>query len=97
MARLFALLFGPASDLLLMTGHHGRLGKVNMACALVNIALNLLLIPPFGVLGAALATSTVLIGWSFWLYLLARRYTTVETCLFRRAPALLLAARARGL
>jgi O-antigen/teichoic acid export membrane protein len=95
-ARLVALVFGPASDLLLMTGHHGRLGKVNLVCAVANIALNFLLIPRFGVLGAASATGGALIAWSAWLYFLARRHTPIETCLFRRAPALLLAARARG-
>lgn len=95
-ARLVAVVFGPASDLLLMTGHHARLGKVNLVCAAANIVLNLLLIPRFGVVGAASATSVALIGWSAWLYLLARRHTPVETCLFRRASALLLAARARG-
>ena len=96
LARLLALFFGPSSDLLLMTGHHGRLGKVNLVCAVLNIGLNLLLIPQFGVVGAAVATGTVLIGWSWWLYLLVRRHTAVETCVFRRAPALLLAVRARG-
>jgi O-antigen/teichoic acid export membrane protein len=95
-ARLVSLLFGPASDLLLMTGHHGRLGKVNLICALLNIALNLVLIPRLGVVGAALATGTALIGWSFWLYLIARRHTPIETCILRRAPTLLLAARAGG-
>ena len=96
LARLLALFFGPSSDLLLMTGHHGRLGKVNLVCAALNIGLNFLLIPRFGVVGAAVATGTVLIGWSWWLYVLVRRHTAVETCLFRRAPALLLAVRARG-
>lgn len=96
LARLASLLVGPASDLLLMTGHHARLGKVNLVCALVNIALNLVLIPRLGVLGAALATGLALIGWSAWLYLIVRRHTPIETCILRRAPALLVAARVGG-
>jgi O-antigen/teichoic acid export membrane protein len=94
LARLASLLFGPASDLLLMTGHHARLGKINLVCALANIALNLLLVPQLGVMGASLATGAALVGWSAWLYAVARRHTPIETCLLRRAPALLVAARA---
>ena len=96
MARLVSVLFGPASDLLLMTGHHRLLGKVNLMCALLNIVLNLVLIPPFGIVGAAAATSVALVCWSAWLYCLSRRDTAIETCLIRRVPALLTLQRARG-
>ncbi|MGD9510731.1 MAG: lipopolysaccharide biosynthesis protein [Geminicoccaceae bacterium] len=95
-ARLVSVLFGPASDLLLMTGHHRLLGKVNLMCALLNIVLNLVLIPPFGIAGAAAATSVALVCWSAWLYGLSRRDTAIETCLIRRVPALLTLQRARG-
>ena len=95
-SRLVSVLFGPASDLLLMTGHHRLLGKVNLSCALLNIVLNLILIPSFGIMGAAAATSTALIAWSIWLYLLSRRDTSIETCLLRRVPTLLILQRARG-
>lgn len=95
-ARLASLLFGPASDLLLMTGHHGRLGRVNLVCAGLNVGLNLALIPHLGVLGAALATGTALVGWSAWLYLIGRRHTPIETCILRRALAPRPAVRAGG-
>jgi O-antigen/teichoic acid export membrane protein len=95
-ARLISVLFGPASDLLLMTGHHRLLGKVNLSCALLNIVLNLILIPSFGIMGAAAATSIALIAWSIWLYLLSRRDTSIEICLLRRVPSLLILQRARG-
>jgi O-antigen/teichoic acid export membrane protein len=94
LARLVSVLFGPASDLLLMTGHHRLLGKVNLVCALLNIALNLVLIPPFGIVGAATATSIALVSWSAWLYQLSRRDTAIETCLIRRIPVLLTQHRA---
>ena len=48
LGRLAAVLLGPASDLLLMTGHHRRLGRVNLAFAILNLALNLALIPWLG-------------------------------------------------
>ncbi|HET6468243.1 MAG TPA: oligosaccharide flippase family protein [Geminicoccaceae bacterium] len=88
--RVLAVLVGPTSDLLLMTGHHRRLGYVNLAVALGNIALNLVLVPRLGGLGAAIATSTAAVGWTLWLYLLARRHTPIEPCLLlrlRRPPA----------
>ena len=86
--RLAAVLLGPASDLLLMTGHHRRLGRVNLVFAVLNIALNLVLIPWLGAAGAAVATTTATVSWSAWLYRMARRLTPVETCalgLLRRA------------
>jgi O-antigen/teichoic acid export membrane protein len=92
--RLVAVLFGPASDLLLMTGHHGRLGRVNLAFAAINLALCLTLIPLFGAGGAAWATALTLVGWSAWLYRLAKQVTHCETCLLRRRTDLLRALRA---
>ena len=73
LGRLAAVLLGPASDLLLMTGHHRRLGRVNLVFAILNLALNLALIPWLGGLGAAIATCTASVSWSAWLYLMARR------------------------
>lgn len=82
--RLAAALFGPASDVLLMTGHHGRLGRVNLVFALVNLALNLVLIPRFGAAGAAVATTAASLSWNVWLYVLVRRLTPTDTCVLRR-------------
>lgn len=87
LGRLATVLMGPASDLLLMTGHHARLGRINLVFALVNIALNFFLIPRFGATGAALATTIAYVSWSAWLYRLSRRLTAVETCpLLRPRP-----------
>jgi O-antigen/teichoic acid export membrane protein len=82
--RLAAAVFGPASDVLLMTGHHGRLGRVNLLFALVNLALNLVLIPWFGAAGAAIATTAASLSWNVWLYVLVRRLTPTDTCVLRR-------------
>lgn len=48
--------FGLAGNLLLMTGHSRLLLVNSLSCLGLNIALNLLLIPHFGLLGAAIAT-----------------------------------------
>lgn len=82
--RLIAVMLGPASDLLLMTGHHQRLGRVNLFFAFLNLALNLLLVPALQSLGAAIATSIASVGWSICLYRIGRRHTAIETCVLRR-------------
>lgn len=82
--RVLLVCFGPASDILLMTGHHRRLARVNGFFAAANLILNLILVPAFGSLGAAVATSTTAVCWNAWLYLLVRRHTPVETSVIRR-------------
>lgn len=49
--------FSSAEDLLNMTGHEGMTASSYFAALLVNLVLNLALIPYFGLLGAAVATS----------------------------------------
>ena len=84
LGRLASVLLGPASDLLLMTGHHRRLGRINFVFAVLNIALNVVLIPWFGAAGAAIATTTASVSWNAWLYLMARKVTPIDTCALRR-------------
>ncbi len=55
------ILFTCAPNVLEMTGHGWRLRRVNIAALLVNAALCFALIPPFGGLGAALATTATLV------------------------------------
>lgn len=55
--QLIKTLLGPAGPVLLMCGHEKLLAKISVVTVLLNILLNLLLIPPFGLLGAAVATS----------------------------------------
>tara|TARA_R110002096_G_scaffold107616_3_gene235606 strand:- start:14510 stop:15931 length:1422 start_codon:yes stop_codon:yes gene_type:complete len=49
--------FSSAEDLLNMTGHQGMTASSYFGALLVNLVLNLALIPYFGLLGAAVATS----------------------------------------
>ncbi|MFQ5441891.1 MAG: flippase [Thermodesulfobacteriota bacterium] len=52
---------GGTGNVLSMTGHqHKELGS-NIAAMALNVALNLLLIPAYGVIGAAIATSSTLV------------------------------------
>ena len=58
---LVALPFGPCENLLLMAGKSGRSFLNNLIALSVNVGLNLLLIPRYGTVGAAVAWAVALI------------------------------------
>jgi O-antigen/teichoic acid export membrane protein len=58
----------PVEHLLNMTGHHRDTIRVYVFAAAASIALNLVLIPAFGIIGAAIASYTAMIGGNIWLY-----------------------------
>ncbi|MCA9106850.1 MAG: polysaccharide biosynthesis C-terminal domain-containing protein [Planctomycetales bacterium] len=60
---------GSVGNILSMTGHHRDLARILLFSASMNIALNLLLIPAFGALGAAIATGTSIITWNILAWL----------------------------
>lgn len=73
---------GPAAAILLLTGHEG----IYIPVVAGNVALRLLgffvLIPPFGVLGAAIASTVSLVVATVALNLLCRRRTGLEPSIF---------------
>lgn len=64
---------GPVGYLMGLTGHEREAAWVFGASAALNVVLNLVLIPIFGMIGGAMATMTTLILWNFWLIVLVRR------------------------
>lgn len=81
-------LAGPVGYLLSMTGHQNRVVQVLGGSALLNAGLNAALIPAFGVLGAALATTTTNLIWNLVLHVsVARRLGIDSTALGRDLPA----------
>lgn len=75
---------GPAESLLNMSGNHKVCAKL-FACALgVNVLLNALLIPIYGLYGAALATAVATIFETIALYVVVRR--TLGVSMFVFAP-----------
>lgn len=54
---MMSCFFGLAGNLLLMTGHARLLLFNSVVCGIFNLALNLLLVPPLGLFGAALGTA----------------------------------------
>lgn len=73
---------------------------MNAFFALLNVALTLILIPLFGIAGAASATIATALLWKANLYRMVRRYGSVESSLLvrgaERAWALLSGTRLSG-
>ena len=80
--NLFASASGPAALVLNMTGHQDTAGKTYGGAALANVALNVLLIPRFGIAGAALATAFTTIVMSAVLVYLVRRRLGLRSSIF---------------
>jgi O-antigen/teichoic acid export membrane protein len=64
---------GPAEQLLAMTGHERAGAWIAGAALLVNLVLNLLLVPVIGAIGAAIGTSIALAAQAILLMALAKR------------------------
>lgn len=64
---------GPAQGLLMVTGKHNLAACIMAVTVGVNAVVNLALIPPFGLMGAAAATATAFICEAVMLYLAVRR------------------------
>jgi O-antigen/teichoic acid export membrane protein len=64
---------GPAERLLNMLGVRKQCAAIYAAAFVINLVLCLLLIPPLGVEGAAIATATALVFESVLLFVIARR------------------------
>ncbi|MCZ6665327.1 MAG: oligosaccharide flippase family protein [Gammaproteobacteria bacterium] len=63
-AQVVLAAVAPAGILLNMTGYQNDSAKIMFICAVGNIVLLAVLIPPFGALGAAIATSVTLAAWA---------------------------------
>jgi O-antigen/teichoic acid export membrane protein len=75
---------GSAALLLNMTGHERETARGVAVGAGVNVVLNLLLVPPFGLFGAAAATAASLATWNILLWFAVRRRLGVDSSAFGR-------------
>lgn len=74
---------GPSGSVLLMTGHE-RIAVRGVAAGLIaNVVLAIVLVPPLGVTGGAIAFAFGLALWNAVLVLFARRLTGVNVTAFR--------------
>lgn len=72
-AYLLAVATGPVSYLLMMTGHERDAARAVGVGAALNVALNALLIPPWGVAGAAVGTGVSMVVFNVLLAWQVRR------------------------
>jgi O-antigen/teichoic acid export membrane protein len=75
---LFRSSMGPAEFLLNMLGEQTLCAAVLATTAVLNIALNLALVPAFGLIGAATATSMSLVTAALLNYLVVSRRLDIE-------------------
>lgn len=80
-ANLVSSVTGPSALLLNVTGHQDTSAKVFGAAAVVNVALNAVFIPRFGLTGAALATTIAITTSNLALVILAQRKLGIETAI----------------
>lgn len=76
---LAAMAAGSAEEILNMTGHGQKTAWSFLAFLAVSIVLNIALIIPYGVTGAASATAICMAGRSVWLSFLVRRQLGIRT------------------
>lgn len=75
--------FGSVGCLLNMTGHERVTARILWQTALLNIVMNVFLIPPFGTAGAAAASATSLALWNVLLYRKVRKQLGINSTAMR--------------
>lgn len=78
---------GPVDALLTMADQHKRCAAVYAATFALNVALNILLIPRFGIMGAGIATAAAMVFEAAALYHQARTRLELHTFAFHRHPS----------
>jgi O-antigen/teichoic acid export membrane protein len=90
--QLADALSGPNNTVMLMTGHERQSARILTATAVLNLVLNLILVPRFGMLGAAASSAATLVTWNVALVLYLSRHLGLQVASFGRAPRLAKAA-----
>lgn len=83
---LFRSSMGPAEFLLNMLGEQALCATVLFASAVINVALNFALVPHFGLIGAAAATSVSLMMAALMNYVVVWRRLEIEIAIWRNLP-----------
>ncbi|MEL6734348.1 MAG: lipopolysaccharide biosynthesis protein [Pseudomonadota bacterium] len=78
---------GPAESVLNMSGEQNACAAIYGVTLFVNIALNVTLIPVYGLYGAAIATTIAMIFEAAALYSITRRRLGMELFIFSRRPS----------
>jgi O-antigen/teichoic acid export membrane protein len=80
--QAFNVMSGSVGAVLNMTGHESFAAKIIFLTTMLNIILNLIFIPRYGINGAAIATTSSLICWNIVMVIYIRRKLSVNTTIF---------------
>lgn len=78
-AQWINTLFGSVGMVLMMTGHHRDLAIILVVTSLLDILLNILLIPSLGYMGAAIATGIAIVAWNAAAWVMVRIRLGINT------------------
>lgn len=81
-AQLVNAFTGPVGFLMIMTTYQKEAAWIVTACAVLNIFLNLVLIPSYGINGAAFATAFTFTLWNLVLYFFVRARLGIHPGIF---------------
>ena len=73
---------GSVGSILNMTGFAHKSLQAVLVSAVLNIFLNILLVPPYGIQGAAVATAVSLSAWNIFLVYWVKKYTKLHSTVF---------------
>jgi O-antigen/teichoic acid export membrane protein len=82
-AQLVNAATGPASNVLIMTGHEQPAVRVTAAGLIVNLVIAIALVPVLGITGSAIAFGSSLVFWNVALVILARQLVGINATAFR--------------
>ena len=77
---------GVVGQLMILTGHERQALMIFAGALLLSIALNLLLIPPLGAVGAAVASASATSAWNFAMLIYVRRTVGIDASALALAP-----------
>ncbi|QPC43194.1 oligosaccharide flippase family protein [Kaustia mangrovi] len=87
LSQIATAALGPNVQLMTVTGHQMRAVPAFVAGFAILVVLNLVLVPPFGLIGAGWAMVSAVMCWSVWLAVSARRLTGYEITLLALLPS----------
>jgi O-antigen/teichoic acid export membrane protein len=77
---------GVVGYLMILTGHEKQAVAIFAGALLLSVGLNLLLIPRFGAVGAAMASSSATAAWNFAMLVYVRRTIGIDASALALAP-----------
>lgn len=82
LGQLANVSFGHVGSLLMMTGHERYSLYVMVVVTVINIVLNALLIPRWGLVGASIATAVTMVLWNVAMWVIVLRKLGIQSCAF---------------